>query len=211
MFATKLVRVRTKWKLPLLLWRWPLYRANLHPFIFFFCHPKRSKCQNDMFCFSRLMSPPSECCFSICIGPRRNAAPTVARAHTNTRAHKLHPENYITSPPLSENYICPSPFHQSLPRSASPPPPPPSPCLTILGFFLHFNSALNCQAWIALWTAWGGQAGRRCVWMRESLLSPSLFIFLSKWCCQEPNKISLSARPPTESHNTTSRKWNKKE
>lgn len=54
-----------------------------------------------------------------------------------------------------------------------------SPCLTILGFSLHFNSALNCQAWIALWTAWGGQACRRCVWMRESPCYHHLFSFSS--------------------------------
>lgn len=44
---------------------------------------------------------------------------------------------------------------------------------------LHFNSALNCQAWIALWTAWVGQAGRRCVWMRESPRYHHLFSFSS--------------------------------
>lgn len=53
------------------------------------------------------------------------------------------------------------------------------PCLTILVFSLHFNSALNCQAWIALWTAWGGQAGRGCVWMHESLCYHHLFSFSS--------------------------------
>lgn len=102
------------------------------------------------------------------------------RMHEHTYTHKLHSENYITSLPLSENYICPSQFHQSLPRSpffslfASL-----LPCLPILGFSLHFNSALNCQAWIALWTAWGGQAGRGFVWMRESLCYHHLFSFSS--------------------------------
>lgn len=90
-------------------------------------------------------------------------------------------------------------------------PPSRSPCLTILSFSLHFNSApklpgLNCPMNSVGWT------GRQevCVNAWVSVLSPSLFIFLSKWCCQEPNKISLSARPPTGSHNTTSRKWNKR-
>lgn len=152
-----------------------------------------------------------------------SAALASASAHVATRRRQSHARTQtlahtnciqkITSLPRRCLKITSVPHHSTnhSPGLLPPPPPPPSPCLTILGFFLHFNSALNCQAWIALWTAWGGQAGRRCVWMRESLLSPSLFIFLSKWCCQEPNKISLSARPPTESHNTTSRKWNKKE
>lgn len=50
---------------------------------------------------------------------------------------------------------------------------------------------LNCPMNSVGWT------GRQevCVNAWVSLLSPSLFIFLSKWCCQEPNKISLSALP----------------
>lgn len=78
-----------------------------------------------------------------------------ATPHSGTRArqkpltHGLHPGNYITLP-SSENYIRPSPSHQSLPRSPvlfwGFSPPPSSLPLTILVFSLHFNLALNCRA-----------------------------------------------------------------
>ncbi len=193
----------------LLFRRWPLY----HETCINFCLPEKSKCQNDMFCFPQLMSPPSKCYFSICIVPHCTPHRQNACGYTSTHTHKLHPENYITSLPLSENYICPSPFHQSLPRS----PfffllfPSLSPFLTILGLSLHFTSALNCQAWIALWTAWGGQAGRRCVWMRESLCYHHLFSFSSpSGAVRSQTRYHSPPAPPTGSHNTTSRKWNKR-
>lgn len=72
--------------------------------------------------------------------------------------------------------------------------PAPSllPSLTILGSTLHFSSALLCQAWIVMWTVWGGRGQQEmCVNAQVTALSPTLFIFLPKWCCQEPNKISL--------------------
>ncbi len=86
-----------------------------------------------------------------------------------------------------------------------------SPFLTTLGLSLHFTSALNCQAWIALWTAWGGQAGRRCVWMRESLCYHHLFSFSSpSGAVRSQTRYHSPPAPPTGSHNTTSRKWNKR-
>lgn len=85
------------------------------------------------------------------------------------------------------------------------------PFLTILVFFLHFNLASklrgpNCPVNSVGWT------GRQevCANAEVSLLSPCLSIFLSKWCCQEPNKISLSAFPQ-QGVNTPSRKWNIRE
>lgn len=118
-----------------------------------------------------LMSPLAKCYFSICIVPHYRHA----QQHLQSQIASW---NYITSLPLSENYICPPPFHQSLPRlsffhSTF------LPCLTVLGIFLCFNWALNCRAWIALWTAWGGQVGGRCVWMRESPRYHHLFSFSS--------------------------------
>lgn len=108
-----------------------------------------------IFLCSSLLRPPSKCCLSICV-------PSQYNTHT-TR--------------IQTNYICPPPITPQ--TSFFSPLPSPSPCLTILGFSLHFNSALNCQDWIALWTAWGGQAGRRCVWMREPLCYHHLFSFSS--------------------------------
>lgn len=133
-----------------------------------------------MFCFSQLSSPPSKCYFSICIVPhytplRRPHACTQTLTHTNCIQK-------ITSLPCRLK-ITSVPHH---PTNHSPGllfffllSPSLLPCLTILVFSLHFNSALNCQAWIALWTAWGGQAGRGCVWMHESLCYHHLFSFSS--------------------------------
>lgn len=136
--------------------------------------------QNKMFCRSQLMSPPSNCYFGICIVPPHTPhSQTCACTHANCIQK-------ITSPPCRCLKITSVPRHStnhtlgislffSLPLLF----PSLSPYLTILGFSLHFNLALNCRAWIALWTAWGGQAGRRCVWMRESLCYHHLFSFSS--------------------------------
>lgn len=135
-----------------------------------------------------------------------------------TNTHKLHLENYITSPPLSENYICPPPLHQSLPGSPFFfPPSPLTPSFAFPHYFRLFPplySALNCQAWIALWTAWGGQASRRCVWMHESLCYHHLFSFSSPSDAVRSqtryHSPAIPPNPPTGSHNTTLRNWNKR-
>lgn len=152
---------------------------------------KQSRCQNEThFVSLRWWVPPSKCYFSIWIVPhfiprkhtnRHIGTPTHARTHTNTHkhSHKLHLENYITSPAVVWKLHLSPTIPPITPQVSSFLFPSLSPYLTILGFSLHFNSALNCQAWIALWTAWGGQDGRRCVWMRESLRYHHLFSFSS--------------------------------
>lgn len=135
--------------------------------------------------------------FPICIVPHYTQD---ARIHKNTQiaSRKLHH----------------FPVVSKLDLSLTIPPVTPQvslsllPYLTILVFFLHFNSVPklrgpNCPVNSVGWT------GRRevCANARVSVLSPSLFIFLSKWCCQEPNKISLSALAQ-QGVNTPSRKWN---
>lgn len=110
------------------------------------------------------------------------------RTHTYTHPMCVHKHSHIQTAPRKLHHFPAVVWKLHL----SPTIPPITPqvsffissslfslCLTILVFSLHFNSALNCQAWIALWTAWGGQAGRRCVWMRESPCYHHLFSFSS--------------------------------
>lgn len=145
------------------------------------CHlPKTSKCQNEMFCFSRLMSPPSKCCYSVCIVSHytvHRQMHACAQTHTNCiskitslprRCLKITsvPHRY-TNHSLGLLFFSPSPL---TPSFAFP---------HYFRLFPPLYSALNCQAWIALWTAWGGQASRRCVWMHESLCYHHLFSFSS--------------------------------
>lgn len=145
MFVTKLVNPTRKMEALLSCRRWPLY----HQTCIHFCLPEKSKCQNDMFCYSQLMSPPSKCYFSIYIVPhctphRQTHAGTQTLTHTNCIQK-------ITSLPRRCLKITSVPHHST---NHSPglrffPPllfPSLSPCLTILGFSLHFTSALNCQA-----------------------------------------------------------------
>lgn len=96
-------------------------------------------------------------------------------------------------------------------------PSPLTPSFAFPHYFRLFPplySALNCQAWIALWTAWGGQASRRCVWMHESLCYHHLFSFSSPSDAVRSqtryHSPAIPPNPPTGSHNTTLRNWNKR-
>lgn len=140
-----------------------------------------------------------------------NVQYTDIRLCTNPHTHKSSTENYITSLPLSGNYIFPPTVSPITPQVSFIllHQPPPS-CLPLLFWALlcTFNSALICQAWIAVWTVWGGRGLQEmCVNARGTALSPTLFIFLSKWCCQEPNKISL---PPHTYPSHLTGSWPKK-
>lgn len=141
--------------------------------LFFFCLPKRCKRQN-MFCFSLSLSPPSKCYFSICIVAHYTPLRRL-RGRTQIASRKLHHFPVVWKLHLSLTIPPITPQVSLFPLLS----PSLLPCFTILVFSLHLNSALNCQAWIALWTAWGGQAGRRCVWMHESLCYHHLFSFSS--------------------------------
>lgn len=154
-----------------------------------------------------MSSPPPKCHSSICIVPRYAPlwhACTPKTPHTRIASWKLHHfavvwklHPSITIPPITPQVSCFVLFFFS----------PSSLPLTILVFSLHFNLALNCQAWIALWTAWGGQAGRRCVWMHESLCYHHLFSFSSpSGAVRSQTRYHSPPSPPTESQHTT-RKW----
>lgn len=144
--------------------------------------------------------------FPICIVPHSTQKKKNARIHTQALSHTNCIQK-ITSLPCRLK-IRAVPHHSTNHSPGLSLSLPLLPYLTILVFSLHFNSALklrgpNCPVNSVGWT------GRRevCANARVSVLSPSLFILLSKWCCQEPNKISLSALAQ-QGVNTPSRKWN---
>lgn len=69
--------------------------------------------------------------------------------------------------------------HQHPTNHLLQPPHPGAHYFGLSSSYFYFNLALNCWAWIGPWTAWGRQAGRRCVRMHESLCYHHLFSFSS--------------------------------
>lgn len=150
-----------------------------------------------MFCLPLSLSLPSKGYFSICIVAHYTPLRPL-HGHTQTLTHPNCIQK-ITSLPcrLKITSVLHHPTNHSPGLLFFPSPLPLSPAL--LHYFSLFPPlklgpklpGLNCPMNSVGWT------GRQevCVNAWVSLLSPSLFIFLSKWCCQEPNKISLSALP----------------
>lgn len=107
-------QMRTEDENFLLFWRWSLHKKKICASIF--CAWKKgSNKMRWFFFFSSDVEPSIQS--ATLASSLSHTLQTNAHVHTQTHTPKLHPENYITSLLLSENYICRSPFHQSLPRS----------------------------------------------------------------------------------------------